>query len=70
VHGLSLEGEELRQLAESELQRAHAVWTRKFDGPPTDSSSRASQVRFLMQRGFSSEVIRRVLKGEGADELD
>lgn len=67
-HGLSLGESEREQLAQTELQRAHAVWSRKFGPePPTDAAARASQGRFLMQRGFAGEVIRRVLRGEGAE---
>ncbi len=66
-HGLSLGEAERQHLAQTELQRAHAVWARKFGSElPTDAAARATQGRFLMQRGFTGEVIRRVLKGEGA----
>ena len=68
-HGLSLSEEDRRHLAETELSRAHAVWARKFGAtPPVELAARASQTRFLAQRGFSGAVIRRVLRGEGAEE--
>jgi regulatory protein len=68
-HGLSLSEEDRRHLAETELSRAHAVWARKFGAtPPVEPAARASQTRFLAQRGFSGAVIRRVLRGEGAEE--
>jgi len=57
---LSLEAE--RSLAESELERARAVWARKFTAPPSSASERAKQVRFLAGRGFSAEVIHRLLR--------
>jgi len=57
---LSLEAE--RSLAESELERARAVWGRKFTTPPSSASERAKQVRFLAGRGFSAEVIHRLLR--------
>lgn len=57
---LSLEAE--RSLAESELERARAVWARKFTAPPSSASERAKQVRFLAGRGFTAEVIRRLLR--------
>lgn len=65
-HGLSLGEAERQHLNDTELQRAHHVWARKF-GPelPQDSATRATQSRFLMQRGFSTGVIRQVLKGTG-----
>jgi regulatory protein len=40
------------------------VWARKFGGePPPDAAARARQMRFLAGRGFSADVIRRVLQG-------
>jgi regulatory protein len=42
------------------------VWARKFDSPPNDAAERARQVRFMMNRGFSSDTIRRLLRGEGS----
>jgi regulatory protein len=47
----------------SELERARAVWARRFGRPPASLQERARQVRFLEARGFSSAVIRRVLTG-------
>jgi regulatory protein len=48
---------------ESELERAHQVWLKKFGQLPADLSERARQTRFLAGRGFSSATIRQVLKG-------
>jgi regulatory protein len=54
-------------LSRTELQRAREVWRKKFDAPPADAAERARQMRFLAQRGFSSEVIRRVVGNRGDD---
>ena len=54
-------------LARTELQRAREVWRRKFGAPPADAAERARQMRFLAQRGFSAEVIRRVVGGKDED---
>ena len=63
-HGLSLPAADQGALAASELERARAVWARKFDGAlPADAAGRARQARFLAGRGFSPDVIRRVLRG-------
>lgn len=51
-------------LKATELERAREVWRKKFGEPPTDAASRAKQARFLAGRGFSGEVVRRVLGGE------
>ena len=54
-------------LARTELQRAREVWRRKFGSPAADAAERARQMRFLAQRGFSAEVIRRVVGGKDED---
>ena len=64
-HGLSLSAENQAELKSTEFERARAVWQRKFDAQaPDDAAARAKQVRFLMARGFGSDVIRRVLRGD------
>jgi regulatory protein len=49
-----------------ELERARGVWRKKFAEAPRDAREWARQARFLQGRGFSTEVIRRVLKDEEA----
>ena len=68
-HGIddSLVREAVTALARTEMQRAKAVWRRKFDALPADPAERARQARFLAQRGFGGEVIRRVLGGRDED---
>ena len=51
-----------RDDAADELTRARAVWTRKFAAAPADAKEWARQARFLQSRGFSSDVIRKLLK--------
>ncbi len=63
-HGLQLAPEEAQALKDSEFARAHNVWTRKFEAAPADAASRAKQARFLAARGFSPDVIRRLLRGD------
>jgi regulatory protein len=46
----------------TELERARVVWTKKFDTVPADAREWARQARFLQGRGFSVDVIRRLLK--------
>jgi regulatory protein len=53
-------------LRATEFERALEVWRRKFGMPADDAAGRAKQARFLAARGFEGEVIRRVLRGEGA----
>jgi regulatory protein len=46
-----------------ETERCRAVWRRKFGDLPQTPEERAKQMRFLQYRGFSSEAIRRTLRG-------
>lgn len=66
VEGDMLEraGEKLR---DAELENAREVWRKRFGKPPVDLKDRARQARFLQGRGFSADVIRRVLKLEVDD---
>ena len=66
-HGVSLAPAELQALKDSELARARAVWSRKFGHQPADAAERGRQMRFLAGRGFSSEVVRRVVQGNDDD---
>ena len=52
------------QLKEGELEAARAVWQRKFTTPPQDQKEKAKQVRFLQSRGFSMDVIFKVMRLE------
>ncbi len=45
-----------------EYDRARALWLKRFKLLPADERERARQARFLAARGFSHEVIRRVLQ--------
>lgn len=62
-HGLALSPETEAELKDSEMERARAVWQRKFGGEAaTDAAAAAKQARFLAARGFSTAVIRRLLR--------
>lgn len=64
ARGIALDeaSEALGKVEDTELERARAVWQRKFDGPCADAAGRARQARFLAGRGFTSETIRRVMR--------
>jgi len=55
----------LPQLKEIELETARAVWDKKFGSLPKDGKDRAKQTRFLMSRGFSLNIIGKLLSGIG-----
>ena len=51
------------ELKESELERARAVWVRKFRELPVDANARSKQIRHLQTRGFSFSIIKQVIQG-------
>lgn len=51
------------ELKESEYDRARALWTRKFGQIPTEQKERARQYRFLISKGFSPELVAKVIGG-------
>jgi regulatory protein len=57
-------------LKHTELARAQALWSKKFASPAADAAGRARQMRFLAGRGFSAEVIQRVVRVGCADDHD
>ena len=58
------------RLRDTEVDRARAVWARKFGRAPADMAERARQMRFLAGRGFSGAAVQSVLRtaGESGDE--
>ena len=54
-------------LHSTELERAREVRRKKFSQPPADAAERARQMRFLAARGFSGEVVHRVIAGAEDD---
>lgn len=62
-HGIELAPDAAEALKASELERARAVWARKYGVGAADAAERARQGRFLASRGFSADVIRRVVQG-------
>lgn len=69
-HGLGPEliAQATVELAKSELIRARQVWRKRFGAPPRDEAERAKQLRFLAARGFSTDVILRVVRGTSDDD--
>lgn len=62
-HGVELDPDTARQLRETELDRARVVWQGRFGEVASDAAGRARQMRFLASRGFSGDVIRRLVGG-------
>jgi regulatory protein len=53
----------LKQHLRDEYAAAHALWLKRFKSAPPDAREWARQARFLGARGFSHDVIRKVLAG-------
>jgi regulatory protein len=51
------------RLAGDEFAAAQALWLKRFKAAPRDAREWARQARFLAARGFSHEVVRKVLGG-------
>jgi len=51
----------------TEVERARAVWLRKFRKAAESREERAKQMRFLQSRGFSFDAIRAVIRGADED---
>jgi regulatory protein len=54
----------LQQARATELERAREVWRRRFGAAPADAHERARQARFLTNRGFDGDVVRRLVRAE------
>ena len=59
----------LRECGIDWREQMQETWQRKFAGQlPVDAKERARQGRFLSYRGFSMEMIGRLLSGRGSDD--
>jgi len=54
-------------LRSSEMERALAVWRKKFGTQPRDAAERGRQMRFLASRGFGGDTIHKVVSGGNED---
>jgi regulatory protein len=70
-HDLKSKGVDARIIdrisAEDDLERARAILARKYRAPAATREERARRMRFLQSRGFSSEIILRLLSARDAD---
>jgi regulatory protein len=51
--------------SDGELERARAILARKYRNPAATREERAKRMRFLQSRGFSSEIIFKLLSARG-----
>ena len=54
-----------RVSAEGEMERARAILERKYRAPASTREERAKRMRFLQSRGFSFEIIFKLLSARG-----
>ena len=68
-HGVGAEVQRplLAELKQQESARARALWQRKFGVLGSSEEERARQARFLSRRGFSAEVVHRIVGGRDDD---
>lgn len=48
-------------------EQLHELWVRRFGELPVDAGARARQMRFLLYRGFSADLVGRLLSGRRLD---
>lgn len=56
-----------RVSTEGELERASSILNRKYRDPASTREERAKRMRFLQSRGFSSEIIFKLLSARDRD---
>ena len=69
-HAVELSPELAASLAESEFDRAAAVRARRFAALPASAAERAAQSRFLLGRGFSPELVQRLMRRLARADVD
>lgn len=59
--------EVLGENRDSEVERAQAVWKKKFGTPPLNAAEKAKQLRFLQSRGFEPALLQTILRNLSTD---
>jgi regulatory protein len=59
--------EAMAELKSSEMERARAVWLKKFGVAATTPQEKARQLRFMASRGFGAEVLYKLI--DSPDEI-
>jgi regulatory protein len=74
LFGHGLDTDKVKQALDSakttEYERALEVWKRKFTAPPVDIAEKAKQMRFLASRGFSGDVVRKIVSSSRIFDAD
>lgn len=59
-----------QKLRDTEIERARAVWAKRFSARPADPKEYARQLRYMAARGFTADTLRRVLAHEDGELPD
>jgi regulatory protein len=54
----------IEKVKENELENAREIWRKKFKNVPTSRDEWARQGRFLQNRGFGFDIIKKVLNSK------
>jgi regulatory protein len=57
----------VEEIREDERETARKLWIKKYGEPPASREEWAKQARYLQSRGFGTEIIKAVLRGEPED---
>ena len=57
----------LGSLKETEFERAYALWSRKYGQKAQDQKERARQYRYLASKGFSLDLVAKIIGGQSPD---
>ena len=69
IDGVLIDGA-IEQLKDTELSSAIEVWRKKYKQAPADRDEWAKQARFLQSRGFSFDVIKKVMSNPQENDND
>ncbi|WP_159915336.1 recombination regulator RecX [Pantoea sp. 18069] len=58
-----------QELRATEWPRAHAIWRQRFGAPADSPQDKLKQMRFLASRGFSGEIVRKVVAGQVPEDI-
>ncbi len=58
-----------QELRATEWQRACIIWRQRFGAPAETPQEKLKQMRFLASRGFSGDVVRKVVAGQVPEDI-
>ncbi|MGB7814964.1 MAG: recombination regulator RecX [Methylotenera sp.] len=58
----------IEKVKDNELENAKEIWRKKYKTVPANRDEWARQARFLQSRGFSFDIIKKVLSPQKTDE--